>query len=246
MKLSKILGLILLLLSILLLSLELNNLEQSAIGVKAIAMCLLILLYTIVVVKRNKFFMLFLLTFTVALCLDYFSYDVVWSYNQIDVYYVVCNGLYVLAYIFLTLRIFYLINVIKSTTKYPIQTLSLMFLGVFVVYMITDLTTSNSDSVDVNIVQIIYITVIVFMMCLSVMNYIYNDSKKSMILLSGTVMIVFSEVIQMAYYFLTDLQNALNIIYSFLTITAFAMFYFQSKLQPKQHVLVEPLESVEA
>ncbi|MEM5566455.1 hypothetical protein WNY78_15140 [Psychroserpens sp. AS72] len=246
MKLSNILGFMLLLLSIMLLGLEFYGLEKNAIGLKATAMCLLVILYLNKVIKRNAFFLLFLVTYTLALGIDYLSYDEIIMYEEMDVFFIICNALYVLAYFFLILRIFYLINFVKSIIKYPIQMLSLLVLGVFVVYMITDLTTSNSHAVDVNVVQIIYISVIVFMMCLSVINYIYNDSKKSMILLSGTVLIVFSEVIQMAYYYLTDLQNALNIIYSLFTIAAFMLFYFQSKLIQKPKVVEEQFEGLKA
>ena len=48
-------------------------------------------------------------------------------------------------------------------------------------------------------------------------------------LLLGALCIVFSEVIQVAYFYVSDL-NVLNVAFSILLVLAFSFFYIQSNL----------------
>ena len=79
------------------------------------------------------------------------------------------------------------------------------------------------------LVEIVYNTVIMLLLTITLINYISRYTKKAMNLLLGALCIVFSEVIQVAYYYVSD-QNILNVVYSILLVVAFAFFYIQSSL----------------
>lgn len=243
MHLSKILGTILVLLGVCFLGLQSRGMEMHAFGVKALAMVMLIILYFVKVDKRHPLFVLFLVTFTASEIFNYFTYGMLAENGaNYDIYYLTGNGLYILAYLFLIGRILTIINLKKAILKMPIQFLLLFGLGVFVVYMVTDITRPQIDPGYMFAVELIYNSVIMFLVCLSLMNYMYNDTKKSMNLLIGSICIVFSEVIQIAYYYITDLDITLNILHSVFLVSAFVFFYFQSKLLHKDNTIYQTQE----
>jgi TRAP-type C4-dicarboxylate transport system permease small subunit len=65
------------------------------------------------------------------------------------------------------------------------------------------------------------------LLTVTLINYINRDSKKAMNLLLGSLCIVFSEVMQVAYFYVSD-KNIINVTYSVLLIFAFCFFYIQA------------------
>ena len=61
-------------------------------------------------------------------------------------------------------------------------------------------------------------------------NLICNDTRKSLILFLASMCIVFSEIVQIAYYYLSETSGLSNI-YSLLLVAAFYLFYRQGFLQ---------------
>ena len=79
------------------------------------------------------------------------------------------------------------------------------------------------------IIEVVYNTVVMLLLTITLINYISYDTKKAMNLLIGAICIVFSEVIQVAYFYITG-ENILGIVYSVLYVIAFILFYLQSSM----------------
>lgn len=236
MHVGKILGIILILLSVLFLGLQSFGLEHQAFGIKALAMSLLTVYYIVNVKQKHILFLIFLIFYAAAEIHNYLTYELYPAENvSYDIHYITGNSLYVTAYLFLIARIFSIMRFKKAILKFPIQTLLLFALGVFVVYMITDLSNEGFIFEYEYMIETIYNTVVMFLVCLALVNYMFNDTKKSMNLLIGSIFIVFSEVMQIAYYYITDYDNTLNVVYSIFLVCAFVFLYFQSRLAQEQN-----------
>ena len=117
------------------------------------------------------------------------------------------------------------------------QLLLLFALDIFVVWVLIDLVRSTLVTDYAYIIELLYNLTVMILVSLALINYMQNDTKKSMNLLIGTICILFSEVIQIAYYYLSSLDKTLNIAYSVFLVLAFVFFFIQSKL-PSKHLLV--------
>ena len=247
MQLSKILGVILILLSILFLGLQSVGRELDAFGIRALAMFLLVVFYLFTVKKKHILFMLFIITYCAAEVYNYATYNIVPPEGSVyDIHYLVGNALYVSAYLFLIARIFSIMNFKKAMSRFPLQSLLLFGLGVFVVYMITDLSRMGLSKDYFYFVEMTYNAIIMFLVCLALVNYMYNDTKKSMNLLVGSICIVFSEVIQIAYYYISNFDNTLSVIYSVFLVGAFVFFYLQSQLAGAYNAVYEQHQELKA
>lgn len=231
MQISKILGVTIVCLSLSFLGLQWMGLELEAFGVKALTLLLLVCLYFMEVKSKHILFTMFLIFFTVSEIYNYFTFDLIPENDEaLDIYYITGNTLFILSYIFLMGRIITLMNIKKAVQKFPIQILLLFILGFFVTYMITDLSIANLPMDYTYFVELSYNAIIMMLVSLSLVNYMYKDTKKSMNLLIGSIFIVFSEVIQIAYFYITEFDNTLNVVYSVFLVAAFVFFYLQSRL----------------
>jgi hypothetical protein len=160
---------------------------------------------------------------------------ITWSYSvYIDSayelpFYFIGNIIYIIAYTFLILRMIASLNFVKAIKKFPLQVLILIILGVFCVYFVSD-TTKRELETSQYLLEFAYNAIIMFLMCLALINYMYHDDKKSINLLIGSIFIVFSEVIQLAYFYVAEFR-ILNVLCSLFLVMAFIFFYLQSLLK---------------
>jgi hypothetical protein len=230
MHLSKIFGFVLILLSIVFLGLQSQALEIEASGVKALAMTVLTILYLVRVKKRHALFLMFLVFYTIAEVFNYATWVKNFDINkEVDYFYYIGNVLYIMSYTFLIAMILSGINMTKAITRFPIQSLLLIILGVFVVYIVTDTTKGELDSSQYTL-EFTYNAVIMILMSLSLLYYMIKDDKKAMNLLIGSICILFSEILQLAYFYIADF-NILNVLCSVFLVMAFVFYYLQSRLQ---------------
>ena len=82
----------------------------------------------------------------------------------------------------------------------------LLVLNVYVIYVLLKIETPHLVSYE-NVVEFIYNVITLLLLSVSLLNYFYKDNKKSLILFFGSLCIVFSEVIQIAYFYITDKGN---------------------------------------
>lgn len=231
MNISKIIGVILILLSVLFLGLQSQALEVEASGVKSLALLLLTVIYLMKIKNKNLLFLMFLIFFTIA---EIFNY-VTWIQNMdidpyVDYYYYIGNALYILAYTFLITRIITNFNMTEVLRRFPMQILLLLGLGVFVVYLVTD-TTKNQLDLPEYALEFTYNAVIMVLLSVSFLNYMYRDDKKSMNLLVGSIFILFSEILQLAYFYIAADFNVLNLLCSVFIVAAFLFYFLQSRLK---------------
>ena len=233
MQIGKFLGALTLALSLFFLGLQFKGLEIEAAGVRALAISLLTLLYIIRIKNKHAFFLLFLVFFSVSEILNYIT----WSINltvtyDVDYSYYIGNTLYIISYLFLIARILVSINFKKAFFKFPIQIGLLAILGLFFVYYVSD-TTKNELTDNEYYLELLYNAVVMLLMAMALVNYMYRDDKKSMNLLLGTICIMFSEVIQLAYFYIADI-NLLNVLCSMFLVFAFLFFYLQCRLENRE------------
>ncbi len=227
MQLGKFLGVLVLALSVFFLGLQFKGLEVAAAGIRALAVSLLTVLYIIRVKKKHPLFLIFLLVFSVAEIFNYFTWAINIDPNyDIDYFYYVGNILYILSYMFLFLRIVVSLDIKAAIIKFPLQTGLLAIFGVFFVYFVSDTTRNELDYYQ-HYLEFTYNAVVMLLLAFALLNYMYRDDKKAMNLLIGSICIMFSEVIQLAYFYIADF-NILNVICSLFLVLAFFFFYIQS------------------
>lgn len=226
---KKVLILILIILSVVFLGLQLIQYEAQAAGVRALLMVSLTSLYCLKVSEKRPFFFLFLITFTVAEILNFISWYVdINSESLFDYYYYIGNGLYILSYIFLIIRVLRDMNLVEVIKKFPLHILLLLILDVFFVSIVTD-TTQNKLTRHEYSLEYFYNAIIMLLVTVALINFMYRENKKAMNLLVGSIFIVFSEVVQMAYFYVAEI-NILNVLCSIFLILAFLFFYLQANL----------------
>lgn len=233
MHVGKFLGTLIVAFSLFFLGLQFKGLEIEAAGVRALTVTLLTILYVFRVKDKHALFLLFLVFFSISEILNY----VTWVVNlditpEVDYFYYIGNTLYILSYLFLIARITVAMNFKKAFLKFPIQIGLLTILGIFFVYFVSD-TTRKELTYNEYYLELLYNAVVMFLMAIALVNYMYKDDKKSMNLLIGTICIMFSEVIQLAYFYIAEI-NFLNVLCSMFLVLAFLFFYLQSRLKPRE------------
>ncbi len=232
MVINKILKIVLLLLAGLFVVLQGFAYEVEGEGIGLLMLILLAVLYYKYNENKATYFLWFLVSYTSGYLLGYSAYyGPQITESQIDFYYYGANILFIISYIFLILKILRRLDIKKVFTEQSIPIVVLVVLDVFCISIVSD-TTENVLSVYENSLEYIYNAVIMTLLSVALINYMYRNDTKSMQFLLGSIFIVFSEIIQLAYYYiLNDNDNNLGFIYSFLLVAAFFFFYLQAQLE---------------
>ncbi|MEZ4792058.1 MAG: hypothetical protein R2783_00840 [Gelidibacter sp.] len=229
MKLQQILKVTLVAICLLFLGLQVLNLEFQAAGTRALLVLLLTVLYCIKVQPKRLYFLLFLLCFTFAELLNFVSWFVEIDYQTTpDYFYYLDNGLYILSYIFLIIRVLKDMEIKQVLRKFWIHLLILTVLDVFCVVILSG-TTEKLLSAHETSLEFVYNCIIMILLTVSMINYMSKNTQKSMNLLLGAIFIFFSEVIQMTYFYISDI-NILNVMCSLFLVLAFLFFYLQARI----------------
>ena len=229
MIIRKILIAILVALAVVFLALQIFELEVKASGVRALLLVFLTTLYCYTVREKRFFFLSFLITFTIADILTFFGWLIPLVPNsEIDYSYYIANSLYIISYSFLIIQMLTSMNLVEIVKKYPFHILILIVLDVFSVIVVTN-TAMHKLSYHEYYVEFVYNSIIMVLLTVALINYIHKDDKKSINLLVGSIFILFSEVIQLAYFYVSNI-NLLNVFCSLFLVLAFFFFYLQSRL----------------
>ena len=246
MLLNKILKVLLLLLGGVFIILQGFGYEVEGAATSTFMLVILTFIYYEWTQNKTKYFFWFLAAFTFGHIISLFSWlmpEI--KEHQINVYYYVSNLLFILAYLFLIVRVLVELNFKKIVTELTIPIIILVVLDVFCVVLVTD-TAENALTNYEYALEFFYNTVIMVLLSSALINYMYRNDSKSMLLLVGSMCIVFSEIIQLAYYYILDDSN-LVFIYSFFLVLAFMFFYLQSQVAftgPEPDYVDEYLEEV--
>lgn len=235
---------VLIALSVVFMGFQIFGLEVEAAGVRATLMILFTVLYYIRVENKHVLFFLFLITFAIAEILNFVGWQVPIVPNQgIDYLYYVVNSLYIAAYLLLTAQILTSMKLVEVLRKFPFHLIVLIILDVFCVIVVTNTTIDRLNYYEY-VVELIYNSVIMILLTVAFINYINKDDKKSINLLIGSIFIFFSEVIQLAYFYVSNI-NLLNVFCSLFLLIAFVFFYLQSRLsyEPQKDSMYRDLVS---
>ncbi len=226
---NKILKVLLLLLGGIFIILQGLAYEVEGAAVSALMLVLLTILYCGWTAEKSRLFFWFLVIFTVGHILSYTGWFMpLLEQDQLDIHYYGANILFIVAYLFLIIKVLSLINFGKVFRELSIPVVILVVLDVFCVIIVTD-ATEDSLSTYEYILEFVYNGIIMTLLSIALLDYMYRNDNKSMLFLLGSICIVFSEIIQLAYYYILEDKN-LGFIYSFFLVVAFVFFYIQSQM----------------
>ena len=114
-------------------------------------------------------------------------------------------------------------------SKYTIHIAVLVMFAVYLVILLGEIMKPHLDRMEYT-VSMVYSSAIMALLTVSLLNFICNDTKKAFILFLASMCIVFSEIVQIAYFYLTKTYG-LGVIYSLLLVVAFYLFYKQGFLK---------------
>ena len=242
---NKILKVLLLLLGGVYIVFQGMTFEVEGAATSAVLLTLLTILYYRWTENKNSYFLWFLVIHTIGQVLAFLSYlgpDL--EEGDIDYFYYISNVLFIISYLFLSMKILTQLNARAVLTKLAIPIFILIILDIFCVSLVTATAVSTVD-VFVYTLEYAYNAVVMILLSVALINYMYRNDNKSMMLLLGSICILFSEIIQLAYYNILD-NKILGFIYSFLLVVAFIYFYAQSQLEftgPEPEYVEDQLEA---
>ncbi|WP_406847832.1 hypothetical protein [Xanthomarina sp. GH4-25] len=192
-------------------------------------MPLFTLLYFINVKDKSRYFSWFLILFSISELLVFAEFYI--NTDKIfDLYYMFGNLLYIAAYCLLLLEVCKSLDFKAVLKNYKAHLAVLSILNGYMVYVLITIVNpflfNNSFMIGI---ELIYNIVMLLLLSLSLIAYFYNDNKKSLALFLGSLSIVFSEVIQIAYFYITD-QDILNFVSTVLFVMAFSFYYYHSRI----------------
>jgi hypothetical protein len=197
--------------------------------VRGLILPLLTILYCVTGKSKSNYFFYFLLFYSLAEFTSVFSYFAYYSVVVDNFLYYGGNLCYITAYVFLILEVLKSIKLKSVISKFPAHIIILLVLDIYSVYLVSEIAVKSDylSNMTEYIIEIVYNIVVMLLLTVTLINYISRDSKKAMNLLLGSLCIVFSEIMQVAYFYVSD-KNILNVTYSVLLIFAFCFFYIQA------------------
>ncbi|MGF1556456.1 hypothetical protein [Paucihalobacter sp.] len=227
---------LLVLLAIAFIVVQVMGMEFYGAGIKAVLLIGLTALYYMSVEQKSIYFKLFLLFFTAGAILDFVAWlELTTSLFNNKVYYYVINSLFIFAYLLLIIKVLRGLDLKILVRKLPFHIIILVVLDVFSVIVISETTEKVLNPTEY-FLEFVYNSVVMALLSVALLNYIYRDDIKSMNLLIGSILIVFSEVIQLAYFYIES-SNTLNIMCSVLLVGAFLFFYIHSTLKNSEPIM---------
>lgn len=210
---------------------EFNGNDVVAYNFDCLMVPLIALIYVIFAKGKNIFFLLFILCYSTSDLMGMTianmpSSEVV---NLSDIDYYVGNSLFILAYVFLVVKISKSLSLLYVLRNFKIHLVVLTILNVYLVYVLQVILSPNMEMLNQYYLEMIYNIVMLLLLSVALLNYFHKDNKKSLYLFIGALCIVFSEVMQVAYFYIAE-RSLLNFISTTLTLVAFYFFYQQSKL----------------
>ncbi|WAC02046.1 hypothetical protein N7U66_19965 [Lacinutrix neustonica] len=123
--------------------------------------------------------------------------------------------------------------------KFYIQIIILLLLGAYVFYSLERIMVSHfayGFSMIDFVLDSIYNLAFIFALVLALLNYLQTDSKKNLILFMLTGCIVFSELVQVIYFY-ADQNKIVQAVYSLLLIFGFCFSYLFINIKEDKYIL---------
>lgn len=208
------------------------NLEDIGGFCKPFIFVFLLLYYC--VRKRLKFslFGVFLLFYTLGEMPFFFK-----GYKSFVFYYsTIC---FIIAYWCMFIFIVSQMRLKDLFVKFYIQIIILFILGAYVFYSLERIMAMHFEygiSLTVFILDLIYNLSFILLLIFSLLNYLQKDSKKNLVLFLCSACIVFSELMQVVYFF-ADQNKVLQNVYSAVLILGFCFAYLFINLKGNKYII---------
>jgi hypothetical protein len=178
--------------------------------------------------RPNLYFSLFLICYSVSDLMIFIVDFIPYAY-----FYYVGNGLYIIAYTALFIKIIKSLSFQYIILNFKFHLVVLTALNIYIAYVLQDIVNPYVGMTNEYFVEIAYNVSMLLVLTASLLNYLYRDDKKSLLIFLGSLSIVFSEVLGVAYMYV-DQQNLLNFLVTTLTLLAFYFYFTQSNLKNEE------------
>ncbi|MFD2726423.1 hypothetical protein [Hyunsoonleella rubra] len=201
--------------------------EYIAESCSAFILPLLAMGYFCMVQKRSLFFILFLVLYSISDLMVIFSKSL-----PGDVDYFLGNSLYILAYLSLLIEISKSLCFKYVLKNYKFSIAVLLALNAYIAYALLKVVNPYLIFGSEYFIEITYNVSMLLILSVALLNYFQKDSRKAFYILIGALCIVFSEVLNVAYLYVSH-QNLLNFLTVTIALVGFYFLYEQTKLNYK-------------
>jgi hypothetical protein len=191
---------------------------------RAFILPIVAIIYFITAKEKTLFFSLFVAVFAISDLLGLLS-----GYIPGKVDYYLGNILYILAYTFLFIEILKSISIRHVMKNFKIHLFVLTILNAYIIYVLQVIVDPYVGESNEYYIELLYNVMMLLLLSAALLNYFYRDNKKAFYLFLGALCIVFSEVIAVAYIYISA-KNLLIFLSTSLGLGAFYFFYQQSRL----------------
>lgn len=188
-------------------------------------------LYFINIKRKSIYFSGFLVLYSLSELISLIS-----PYIPVNVDYYVGNTLYITAYLLLIYEILKSMDYNYVIRHYAVHLIILTALSVYIVSVLLKIVSPHVVGFQF-IVEFVYNLITLILLSVALINFLYRDTKKSLAMFFGALCIAFSEIIQIAYFYISTnmvIEEVLNMSYTALLLGSFCFFYYQSKLRLKE------------
>ncbi|AUC81923.1 hypothetical protein [Lacinutrix sp. Bg11-31] len=185
-------------------------------------------------ISKNKCALLsvFFITYTIGDIVNILDFNAVsnWSYY-------VCNTAYIVAYFFLILYITKSFSFKRVFKNYLFEFIVLLMLDFYMIYVLVNIINPiNFESNYIELVQAIeflYSLMIIIVLSFSFLNYIQNIRNKYLLLFVSCVLIAFSELVLIGYYYIVD-DIKISYASTILFVCGILMLFFHTFMEAKR------------
>ncbi|APY09736.1 hypothetical protein BWZ22_00075 [Seonamhaeicola sp. S2-3] len=218
--------------------------QVVAFTLDALILPVIAIAYFVFYKNKTRYFSLFLIFYALSDLMGLIINLIPYSESSSLLYeidYYVGNAMYVLSYTFLIIEICRSLNFLHVLKNYTIHIIVLTMLNIYLVYVLQVIVDPEKEMLKVGYyLELVYNIVMLLLLSVSLLNYFYRDNKKALFMFIGTLCLVFSEVIDVAYIYITQ-RNLLNFIATTLVVAA---FYFFCKQIGYKNIKEEDLDDI--
>lgn len=202
---------------------------------RALILPFFVCLYFIESERKSFYFATFLISCSLAELSKIF-----WDFNY-SLFSTVSNIGYIIGYSSLLFYMAKSINYSILFKKFQVPIIVLTVFNIYLIYTLNQMILADETIKTYTfsfVLECFYNICVLLILSVSLLNYLYHDSKRSLLLFLASVCIVFSEMVQVAYIFVSS-AYVLSIVYSILLFTGFLLvyIYITSKINKYYKVL---------
>lgn len=206
---------------------DLSGYHTIALHLSSVMWSVIAMGYFLLVKKKSIYYSLFLILYAIADLV----YLVDHYFELLDIVrYLTGNILYILSYACMLFFVFRSIKWKHIFKNFKIHFIVLTLLNIYMVHVLKIITNPHFGNSGLYVIEVIYNVEMLLLLSISLLNYFFRDNVKSLYIFIGSLCVVFSEVIGLAYWYVAH-EGLLNCISITLTLLAFYFYYKQTKLR---------------